>query len=79
MERDPEAAIEHDLAELEERVDRLGDEIDGAKDHLRERAAEAQRLSEGGDVAGDWDATDDQAGGEDPEGAHDEADEPSAS
>ena len=75
--RDPEQALERDAAELEERVDRLDGQIDEAKDKLKARADEAQRLGEAEDVAGDWRATDDQAGGEDPVGAHEERDEPS--
>jgi hypothetical protein len=55
----------------------VGSHIDEAKEHLKARAEEARRLGEGDDVAGDWQATDDQAGGEDPTGAHREADEPS--
>ena len=66
MERDPEQAIEHDIEELDARVDRLEDSIDEAKD-----ASTAEEL------VGDWDQTDDQAGGEDPVGAHKERDEPS--
>lgn len=66
MESDPEQAIERDIAELDERVDRLEDSIADAKD-----AAGTEAL------AGDWDQTDDQAGGEDPVGAHQERDEAS--
>lgn len=66
MEHDPERAIEDDIAELDQRVDKLEDGIDAAKD-----ASQAE------EVVGDWDQTDDQAGGEDPVGAHEERDEPS--
>ena len=66
METDPERAIEHSADELEERVDRLEASID-----------EAKELSTGEEIVGDWDQTDDQAGGEDPVGAHEERDEPS--
>lgn len=66
MERDPEQAIERDISELDERVERLEDSIDEAKE-----AATAEEL------VGDWDQTDDQAGGEDPVGAHEERDEAS--
>jgi hypothetical protein len=71
MENDPEKAIEHDAAELEERVERLGDHVDDARDQLRDRAREAGGTSDEGvgEVAGDWEDTDDQAGGEDPVGA----------
>ena len=66
MERDPEQAIEQDIEELDERLDKLDDSVAEAKD-----AANAEEL------VGDWDQTDDQAGGEDPVGAHEERDEPS--
>jgi hypothetical protein len=66
MESDPEQAIERDIAELDERLERLDDSVAEAKD-----AADAEEL------VGDWDQTDDQAGGEDPVGAHEERDEPS--
>lgn len=66
MERDPEQAIERDISELDERVERLEDSIDEAKE-----ASTAEEL------VGDWDQTDDQAGGEDPVGAHEERDEAS--
>jgi len=76
METDPEKAIERDADELEKRVERLGEHIDEAKDHLKQRTKEAEHLGRAEDVAGDWDQTDDQAGGEDPVGAHAERDEP---
>lgn len=66
MESDPEQAIERDIAELDERVERLESNI-----------GEAKELSSAEEIAGDWDQTDDQAGGEDPVGAHEEADEAS--
>jgi hypothetical protein len=65
MSTDPEQAIEHDISELEERVDGLEDFIKEAKAHANVDA-----------IAGDWQGTDDQAGGEDPVGAHEERDEP---
>jgi predicted nucleic acid-binding Zn-ribbon protein len=77
METDPAQAIEHDAGELEERVEKLSAHIDDAKARLEDRAAEAQDLEEAKDVAGDFKQTDDQAGGEDPVGAHEERDEPS--
>jgi hypothetical protein len=79
MERDPEQAIERDADELEERVARLDGQIDEAREKLEARAKEAKRLGEAEDVAGDWEATDDQAGGEDAVGAHEERDEASES
>jgi len=66
MERDPEQSLERDIGELEERLD-----------GLEHRLGEAKDLSQAEEVAGDWDQTDDQAGGEDPVGAHEERDEPS--
>jgi hypothetical protein len=66
MESDPEQAIERSADELEQRVERLESQIDEAKD-----------LSTAEELVGDWDQTDDQAGGEDPVGAHEERDEPS--
>lgn len=66
MERDPEGRLEHDISELDERVDRLEESI-----------GEARELSQAEAIAGDWEKTDDQAGGEDPVGAHEEPDEPS--
>lgn len=58
METDPEQAIEHDIEELDQRLDRLEDSVSEARD-----AAGAEEL------VGDWNQTDDQAGGEDPVGA----------
>jgi len=64
MEHDPEERLEHDAAELEERIERLKGQIGETHEALE-------------NVAGDWQGTDDQAGGEDPVGAHEERDEPS--
>ena len=64
MEHDPEQRLEHDAAELEERIERLEGSIDASHEGLE-------------NIAGDWDQTDDQAGGEDAVGAHEERDEPS--
>jgi len=77
METDPGQAIEHDADELEERVEKLSAHIDDARERLEDRVAEAQELGEAQDVVGDFEQTDDQAGGEDPVGAHAERDEPS--
>ena len=65
MSTDPERDLERDISELEERVDGLDESIREAKDHANVDA-----------IAGDWQGTDDQAGGEDPVGAHEERDEP---
>ena len=67
MHDDPERELQRAGDELDERVERLEGRIDEAKD--ASRATEA--------LVGDWDQTDDQAGGEDPVGAHAERDEPS--
>ena len=77
METDPGQAIEHEADELEERVEKLSAHIDDARERLEDRVAEAQELGEAKDVVGDFKQTDDQAGGEDPVGAHEERDEPS--
>jgi hypothetical protein len=76
MQRDePEEALEHTVDELEERTERLGEHIDEARDLAKDRAEEARGPGAGGEVAGDWQGTDDQAGGEDPVGAAEERDE----
>jgi hypothetical protein len=61
MEHDPEQRLEHDAAELEERIERLEGQIEQSHEGLQ-------------NIVGDWDKTDDQAGGEDPVGAHEERD-----
>jgi hypothetical protein len=66
-ERDVEKAQESmsDTARhLEKRNEQLEDDIDDAKDQLKEMEHKT-----GGEVAGDWEDTDDASGGEDPEGA----------
>jgi len=62
-ERDPEARLEQGADELEGRLDKLGEDIDDARQELRARQEDADI---GEDVAGDWEDTDDDAGGEDP-------------
>jgi hypothetical protein len=74
-ETDPAEDLERQTDELEARTQRLGEHLDEAKEKLEDRAAEAQRLGEAEDVVGDFHDTDDQAGGEDPVGAHAERDE----
>ena len=66
MDDDPEQAIERMTENLDERIEQLGDHIE-----------EAKEASTGEELVGDWDQTDDQAGGEDPVGAHSERDEAS--
>ena len=61
---DPEHELERSGDELEERIDRLDDEIGEAKQEAKARH-EDQDPNE--DVAGDLDDTDEDAGGEDPE------------
>ncbi len=63
MDDDPEQAIERMTENLDERIEQLGDHIE-----------EAKEASTGEELVGDWDQTDDQAGGEDPVGAHEERD-----
>lgn len=53
-EQDPAEDIERSTRQLEEDLDRLEGHIDEAKDRLAERRADAERLEEGKDVAGDW-------------------------
>ncbi len=52
--QDPGEHIERTTDQLEEDLERLEGHIDEAKDHLADRQADAQRLQEGEDVAGDW-------------------------
>jgi len=66
MDDDPEQAIERMTENLDERIEQLDDHIE-----------EAKEASTGEELVGDWGQTDDQAGGEDPVGAHEERDEPS--
>jgi hypothetical protein len=71
---DPENELEHTGDELEERLDRLDDKIDESKKEASARSQQNDDPFE--DAAGDWEDTDDDAGGEDPEGFDDpEADE----
>jgi hypothetical protein len=52
--QDPGDRIERSADQLEQDLERLEGHIDDAKDHLKERQADAQRLQEAEDVAGDW-------------------------
>jgi hypothetical protein len=68
---DPERALKRGGDELEERLHRVDDDIDEAKKQLH-----AQRESGLRGAAGEWEDTDDDAGGEDPAAFDDpEADE----
>ncbi len=71
MERttEPERNLEQTGDELEERLDRLDDHIDESRKEATARSEENADPFE--NVAGDWEDTDDNAGGEDPEGFDD--------
>jgi hypothetical protein len=70
---DPEDDLERTGDELEERIERLDDHIGEARQEAKARAKDGDP-AEG--AAGDWDDTDDDAGGEDAEAFDDpEADE----
>jgi hypothetical protein len=59
--------------ELEERLDNLDDKIDKSKHEAQARSEDTDPFE---DAAGDWEDTDDDAGGDDPAGFDDpEADE----
>jgi hypothetical protein len=62
---DPDHDLERTGDELEERLDRLDTDIDDSRKEAQARAEENEDPFE--DVAGDWEDTDDEAGGEDPE------------
>jgi len=61
-EREPE----REIPQMEEEIERLDE-------HIKDSQGAVQRRREvvGEGVAGDWEDTDDQAGGEDPKGAGD--------
>ena len=65
----PENDLERSGDELEERLDHLGDDIDDARKEASARSQENEDPFE--DAAGDWEDTDDDAGGEDPAGFDD--------
>ena len=66
MERttEPDRNLEQSGDELEERLDRLDEHIDESRKEATARSQENEDPFE--DVAGDWEDTDDDAGGEDP-------------
>jgi len=71
---DPERELKRSGDELEERIDRLDDHIGEAHQEAHARREEQDPFE---DAAGDFEDTDDDAGGEDPAGFDDpEADEP---
>ncbi len=61
--RDPEVRLEKGGDELEQRIDHLGDDIADARQGLKARQEDADI---GSDVAGDWEDTNDDTGGDDP-------------
>jgi hypothetical protein len=61
---DPEQDLESTGDELEERIERLDDHIGEARQEAKARAEDEDPFE---DAAGDWEETDDDAGGEDPE------------
>ena len=63
----PERRLERTSAELRERIDTLDDEIEAAKKHLAARREDADEPAE--TIAGDWEETHDESGGEDPASA----------
>ena len=68
---DAEGDLETQADELEERVDRLGDQIDDAKEGLRARREEAEDT----DIEEDPDADEDPLAFDDPEADEDDEDE----
>jgi hypothetical protein len=66
---EPDRDLKQTGDELEARLDRLDDDIDEARKEANARSEENEDPFE--DVAGDWEDTDDAAGGEDPEGFDD--------
>jgi hypothetical protein len=65
---DPEQDLERTGDELEERLGRLDDHIGEAQQEAKARAEDEDPFE---DAAGDWEETDDDAGGEDPEAFED--------
>ena len=61
---EPDRDLKQTGDELEERLDRLDDDIDESRKEAKARAEEDDDPFE--DVAGDWEDTEDDAGGEDP-------------
>jgi hypothetical protein len=63
--RDPDEELKRGGDELEERIERLGDHIDEARRTAQSRPEVTNK------AAGDWEDSDDDAGGEDPSGFDD--------
>ena len=66
---DPDTNLERTGDEMEERLHRLDEHIDESRKEAEARSEQNENPFE--DVAGDWEDTDDDAGGEDPEGFDD--------
>jgi hypothetical protein len=66
---DPEHDLERTGDELEERIDHLDDEIDDSKQTARSRSDVDEDPFD--ETAGDWEDTEDEAGGDDPAGFDD--------
>jgi hypothetical protein len=70
---DPDSALERTGDELEERLETLDDHIGEARQEAKARSEDPDPFEE---AAGDWEDTDDDSGGEDPEAFDDpESDE----
>jgi hypothetical protein len=69
---DPEQDLERTGDELEERIERLDDKIGEAHQEAKARSEDEDPFE---DTAGDWEDTDDDAGGEDPEAFDDPEDD----
>jgi hypothetical protein len=70
---DPAQDLERSGDELEERLERLDDHIGEARQEAKARSEDPDPFEE---AAGDWEDTDDDSGGEDPEAFDDpESDE----
>jgi hypothetical protein len=61
---DPEQDLERSGDELEERIERLDEHIGEARQEAEARSEDPDPVE---DTAGDWEDTDDDSGGEDPE------------
>jgi len=66
---DPGHDLEHTGDELEERIERIDDSIEESRKEAAARSEQNEDPFE--EAAGDWEDTDDDAGGEDPEGFDD--------
>jgi hypothetical protein len=69
---DPERDLERTGDELEERLGHLDEDIDVARKEAQARSEEQDPFE---DAAGDWEDTEDDSGGEDPEAFDDPEDD----